>query len=500
MNSKKAKLLIACVAISGLLVTGNQAFAVYGALDAVPAATLLLPYFEVGLENSDSDLVTLFSINNASAAPQLAHITLWTQASRPTLTFDVYLTGYDVITSNLGSLFAMGRLPPTLLPSNGMMGDDKIDTEGPLSVPPTTEFMTTLGLCGAMPLPDKLPDAYLQFIRHAHTGLPIPAGFTQTGMCATFDQGISDPADGIARGYITVDNVKTCSTYNATSGADYFGDTDGVTKNGGTVESAADANVLWGDYFLVDPTGNFAQGDTLVHIEADGVTTADSYTFYGRYLTPEYSGDDSVFLGLDSREALPTTWAYRYSEGDAGPFTEGTDVLCWRDSAEREPPKFDAQGVMIAEAGEIGAYLKPPGEDMKDEGLCVGFSKLGQDQVVIFDEDEDAVTITMTDDVFSPVPDTTVAPNLVCPWGTQRVGVAEFADTFPFGWMRLNLNVNGNMTLQSHVSVIHTASGLFSVGYQAIGLDNANDMDHKSVCLGSDELDEACMMMMVSGN
>jgi hypothetical protein len=497
MNSKKAKLLIACVAISGLLVTGNQAFAVYGALDAVPAATLLLPYFEVGLENSDSDLVTLFSINNASAAPQLAHITLWTQASRPTLTFDVYLTGYDVITSNLGSLFAMGRLPPTLLPSNGLTDEKKIATEGPFSDspvappadeadtdPPTQAFFAALKSCAAIPLPDKLPDAFLQFIRHAHTGLPIPAGFTQTGMCATFDQGISDPADGIARGYITVDNVKRCSTYTATSGAAYFG-VDGVTKND------TSANVLWGDYFLVDPTGNFAQGDTLVHIEADGVTTADSYTFYGRYLG---------FSGGDSREALPTTWAYRYSEGDAGPFTEGTDVLCWRDSAEREPPKFDAQGVMIAEAGEIGAYLKPPGEDMKDEGLCVGFSKLGQDQVVIFDEDEDAVTITMTDDVFSPVPDTTVAPNLVCPWGTQRVGVAEFADTFPFGWMRLNLNVNGNMTLQSHVSVIHTASGLFSVGYQAIGLDNANDMDHKSVCLGSDELDEACMMMMVSGN
>jgi hypothetical protein len=480
MNSKKAKLLIACVAISGLLVTGNQAFAVYGALDAVPAATLLLPYFEVGLENSDSDLVTLFSINNASAAPQLAHITLWTQASRPTLTFDVYLTGYDVITSNLGSLFAMGRLPPTLLPSNGMMGDDKIDTEGPLSVPPTTEFMTTLGLCGAMPLPDKLPDAYLQFIRHAHTGLPIPAGFTQTGMCATFDQGISDPADGIARGYITVDNVKTCSTYNATSGADYFGDTDGVTKNGGTVESAADANVLWGDYFLVDPTGNFAQGDTLVHIEAKDVTPTDEeYTFYGRYNAVPFMG------GEDAREALPTTWAYRYSEGDAGPFTEGTDVLCWRDSAEREPPKFDAQGVMIAEAGEIGAYLKPPGEDMKDEGLCVGFSKLGQDQVVIFDEDEDAVTITIPPGVFSPMPDDTIVPNLVCPRGTQRVGVAEFADTFPFGWMYLNLNINNGRTmkLQSHVSVIHTASGLFSVGYQAIGLDNAADVGN-SKCLG----------------
>ena len=138
---------------------------------------------------------------------------------------------------------------------------------------------------------------------------------------------------------------------------------------------------------------------------------------------------------------------------------------------------------MIAEAGEIGAYLKPPGEDMKDEGLCVGFSKLGQDQVVIFDEDEDAVTITIPPDVFSPMPDDTIVPNLVCPWGTQRVGVAEFGDTFPFGWMYLNLNINGTMKLQSHVSVIHTASGLFSVGYQAIGLDNAADVDNMK-CLG----------------
>ena len=140
MNSKKAKLLIACVAISGLLVIGNQAFAEYGALDAVPAATLLLPYFEVGLDNSGHDVVTLFSINNASAAPQLAHITLWTQASRPTLDFDVYLTGYDVITSNLASLFTIGQLPPTLLPSNGKAADDgKIDTEGPLSLSPVDD-------------------------------------------------------------------------------------------------------------------------------------------------------------------------------------------------------------------------------------------------------------------------------------------------------------------------------------------------------------------------
>ena len=238
-----------------------------------------------------------------------------------------------------------------------------------------------------------------------------------------------------------------------------------------------DANELWGDYFLVDPTGNFAQGDTLVHIEAkDGVETARNQSTPSTVVTQLRRA-----TATDAREALPTTWAYRYSEEDAGPFTEGTDVLCWRDSAE-----------MVGEMEKIGAYKKPPGKEMKDEGLCVGFSKLGQDQLVIFDEDEDAVTITIPPGVFSPLPDSTPAPNFVCPWGTQRVGVAGFGDIFPFGWMYLNLNVNGTMKLQSHVSVIHTASGLFSVGYQAIGLDNADDKTTDggttptdSVCLGT---------------
>ena len=72
------------------------------------------------------------------------------------------------------------------------------------------------------------------------------------------------------------------------------------------------------------------------------------------------------------------------------------------------------------------------------------------------------------------------------------MGASTFGDIFPFGWMYLNLNddlIDGQNILQSHVSVIHTASGLFSVGYQAIGLDNAenNDEDGRngtSVCLG----------------
>src|SRR5436853_7709153 len=94
-----------------LLGRANQATAVIGTIDAVPAATLLLPYFEVDLNNPNG-LTTLFSINNASATAVLAHVTVWSDLSVPVLDFNVYLTGYDVQTSNLPHLLA-GSIPVT---------------------------------------------------------------------------------------------------------------------------------------------------------------------------------------------------------------------------------------------------------------------------------------------------------------------------------------------------------------------------------------------------
>ena len=55
-------------------------------LDNVPAATLLLPYFEVDPDESRRP-TTLFSINNASARAALAHVVLWTDLGVPTLSF-----------------------------------------------------------------------------------------------------------------------------------------------------------------------------------------------------------------------------------------------------------------------------------------------------------------------------------------------------------------------------------------------------------------------------
>ena len=96
----------------GLLAVTGQAWAIIGTIDAVPAATLLLPYFEVDTTASDG-VNTLFSINNASATAVLAHVTVWSDQSVPVLDFDVYLTGYDPNSITVRMLGRSSGLPPS---------------------------------------------------------------------------------------------------------------------------------------------------------------------------------------------------------------------------------------------------------------------------------------------------------------------------------------------------------------------------------------------------
>src|SRR5829696_10120070 len=114
-----------CLTLAGLFGFAGQASAVIGTIDDVPAATLLLPYFEVDLNNANG-VTTLFSINNASATAVLAHVTIWTDQSVPAIDFDVYLTGYDVQTISLRDIFVDGNVPIT-----ASDGQDPKDTISP---------------------------------------------------------------------------------------------------------------------------------------------------------------------------------------------------------------------------------------------------------------------------------------------------------------------------------------------------------------------------------
>ena len=56
--------------------------------------------------------VSLFTITNVSPKDQIAHVTLWTDRAYPVVTFNVFLTGYDVQSINLYDVIVSGRVAP----------------------------------------------------------------------------------------------------------------------------------------------------------------------------------------------------------------------------------------------------------------------------------------------------------------------------------------------------------------------------------------------------
>ncbi len=398
-----------------------SATAEIGTVDVVPAATLLLPYFEVDLTDPVWNS-TVFSINNASDAPAIAHVTLWTDLSVPTLDFNVFLTGYDVLTFNLRDLFDTGTLPQT------SHNDTAISPRGVFST--TSSGVTGVGpgsvSCNdQLPLP-PLPALLLDHIRAAHTGQASPVVFG--GLCSGVDHG-----DTIARGYITIDNVNFCSLQ-------FPGDV-GYFISGGT-GVANNENVLWGDVFYVRDTESSAQGMPLVHIEADDQLGVGNYTFYRRY-----SG------GADQREGLANQFAIRFLNG--GVFDGGTDLIVWRD-AKRSIAPFNCA---------LAAPVPYP---------------LSANQIVIFDEQENP-EVPQTSPFSPPLPGVSLIP---FPWESNRTGVnsSDFPVSFDFGWLYLNFNnsVVGSQVpfepqMQNYVQAVMTANGRFSVGFDAIQLGNVTD-------------------------
>jgi hypothetical protein len=284
--------LACCLTVLALLASAAPVLADACALENLPAATLLLPYFEVDL-NNPGGLTTLVSINNASATAALANVVVWTDLGVPTLGFTIYLTGYDVQTINLRDVFA-GTLPRT-----ATSGQDPGDT-----ISPKGKFSQDINFASCyqiLPLP-ALPASFVGHLRAAHTGK-----FSNLlNGCAGQSLG-----DNRARGYVTVDTVNHC-TLLTPADPGYFGPSGAVT----------DQNILWGDSIYVDPASDYADGNNLVRIEAfPGAFKTGDLTFYGRYV-----GNS----GVDDREPLATTWASRFVDG--GTFSGGTDLVVWRDS------------------------------------------------------------------------------------------------------------------------------------------------------------------------
>lgn len=374
-----------------------------GRLNVTPAATLLLPYFEVSGNHVDGFTPTFeVTLVNTVDTPSLAHVTLWTDMSVPTLTFDIYLTGYDVETFDLNALFTDGTLPITT--ADGIPGDFS---------EPNVDFPG----CDTLLPVAALPASVVDYLRMAHSGQAIPAGFDGAGFCAANSFG-----DGLFRGYLTIDAVSQC-TMDTPADAGYFADDgQGIATN---------ANVLTGQVVRRDLLSARASADLLVHIEARGSVASGFWadgdpTFYGRYVAGS---------AVDNREPLATTWAGRYWDGAPMRGTAvTTDLICWRDSGIVQQP-FDC-----LEAPEI--------------------FPLDTGELIAFNEEEDL---------------TTLLPEF-CSWDASRVAVADLGVPFFAGWLYLELGtVGGPEVSQSFVGLIHAQAGSPSleVALPATQLDSA---------------------------
>ena len=254
----------------------------------LPAATLLLPYFEVDLEDPQGE-TTIFTVTNVSPEDRIARVTLWTDYAFPVITFNIYLTGYDVQSINLYDVIARGFIAP----DEGT--GTQVTKRGPFS---DRNFELDLGACAR--LVGRLPASYVERMQIAFTEGVVPT-LGDTAGC----NNVGNEHEN-AIGYATIDVVRNCEENQPTSLA-YW------------TEDIAWDNVLIGEYSQIHSAENLAQSSTLVHIRAipEGGTaeqrravqrTYDAgfpRTFYSRY-------QPANAPKLDGRQPLPSVFAVRW--------------------------------------------------------------------------------------------------------------------------------------------------------------------------------------------
>ncbi len=411
-------------------------------ISVLPAATLLLPYFEVDVDHPDAVAqTTIFTVTNVSRFPQVARVTVWTDYAYPILNFNLFLTGYDVQAINLRDVFVRG----TIAPPNGT---STRTAAGPLSerngMNPNFAI-SAVNDCEF--LPGAIPARLMADIRSA----------LQTGVAAscpgTARVGAAHPH---AIGYVTIDVVSTCGVRTPLDAGYYTND-------------LLYDNVLMGDYQQVNPdtaSGNYAGGNPLVHIRAipEGGAAGSlpgtnlPYTFYDRF-TPRDAHT------RDRRQPLPAAFAARFIQGGTSAFN--TNFKIWREGMTGSSAACDDYA---------GNFTKPSN------------GTLSITEIVRFDEQENMVTFTPT--IIGGYPVTFPSASSMPTSAGSFPPLSTSGDVG--GWMYLNLNNGGAPTYgvaggrdttryqqhggarqsQNWVIVSMSAEGRYSVDYDALALGN----------------------------
>ena len=382
-----------------------------------PAATLLLPFFEVSPSKTQKN--TILTITNTGQRAQVARVTLWTDFAYPVLTFDLYLTGYDLQTISLYDVLVRGEI-------GGERGTG-VDVS-PAGRRSRNNPLVDRSDCGE--LPSRIDAPLL---------LQLQSAFTE---------GVADGCDRIgnvheyARGYATIDVVGNCAPGRGPTDPLYFS------------KDIRYENVLTGDYVYVDPSHSFAQASPMVHIRAvpgggtpstrlPGPVPRLEKTFYSRF-------QDPADPHLDARQPLPSTFAARWINGGFGGFN--TSMQIWRD-------------------GHTGPAAS-----------CADYARNGEivlAESVAFDEDENGSGIPGPEIIIlvPPQPPIVIPATSFIEAGDEDIFPQVVFEDSTAGWLYLNLDDDdcGEDAGGAHQNwvVVHMQSeGIYSVAFDAAWLGN----------------------------
>jgi hypothetical protein len=416
------KTFVTCMVLVALFAIAGSASAITCTVDQRPAATLLVPWFQVTFNPDGSPQTstspalapafdTIVTIGNASGAPTIAHVSVFNERSFLVLDFNVAMTAFDVQAMRMSEVLR-GNLPSTPTTASHVSAASDICQRNSAAAiyPNPNGFLRVRPTLPAVPEDNTLATALYQ----------VPA-FTQGGSfqlqtldsldatpdslgCVTPDNVIS----GLIHGYMTIDMVNYCNLSNPSDPNYYANDAIGNENN------------LWGEVIFTSSTGLPVYGASTVNIESDRsfsnlanggqfdqTAVARTRTFYGRYWSPTTesfctncgSGVSPTDLAViapwdrgfgDEREPLGLKYAARYFEG--GGVT--SNWIVWRASTAN-----------LTGGSPICTAVEPV------------------PSIVFYDEDENTTTVTSVP-LPSPLPPPSASINI--PLETQRISPSTF--------------------------------------------------------------------------
>jgi hypothetical protein len=426
------------------------------------AASVLVPYFEV--DSADmAGMDTLVGLVNVDDDPIVAHVVVWNVDSWGVFDFNIYLTGYDVVTFSMRQILIYGNMP-----NNGCATSSSRFTTRYIDCSGNGQYFDN-----AWTLNDGLfsVTGYAMDIACYDT---ISASTLADWQCK-LSIGSYDGWNANYVGYITIDNTVTCNGGMQDGSLRYFQtnyiDTDndaGNVPDHGVLENS---NVMFGDIFYYDNANMQSDGVPLVHVEAFGEANALAGHTWGMLPasfaalginTFYYKFESGVFPPNDAREQLPLWWGFRYI-GNAA-FNGGTWVDVWRSHNAIFDHWFVGGGPCVW--GGIGSAYTVL------YNLFDGTLGLPRPALIVFDEEENTAQTGG-----GPSPPPPVAGFDLLYLETQRVEVssADWPLVAESGWIAVAFDTDqyytgagfDNAFDQSWVNVRYSAIDKYTVGLSA---------------------------------